>query len=72
MSRLKQTQNIDKLILNIQFVIKNQCSLSVDDLGILNESLMVLKGLKGKKGKTNEQILTEIVKIVELFTKFLM
>lgn len=70
MSRLKQTQNIDRLITNLQSVIENQCSLSVDDLRVLNESLVILKSLKGKKGKTNEQILSEVVKVVELLTKF--
>ena len=70
MSRLKQSQNIDSLMSSIQTVIKNQCSLSEKDLTILNEALVVLEMLKKKKGKTNEQILKEIVKVVELLAKF--
>ena len=72
MSRLKQTQNIDSLIRNLQSVIENQCSLSESDLVIINESLEILRNLKRKKGKTNEQILCEIVKVVELLTKFML
>ncbi len=72
MSRLKQTQNIDRLMISIQSVIKSQCSLSDDDLRILNESLGILRNLKRKKGKTNEQILREFVKVVELLAKFML
>ncbi len=72
MSRLKQTQNIDSLIRNLQSVIENQCSLSESDLIIINESLEILRNLKRKKGKTNEQILCEVVKVVELLTKFML
>lgn len=70
MSRLKQNQNIDNLIESIQVIIENQCSLSDKDLIILNEALSRLQNLKKKKGKTNEQILYEVVKIVEQLTKF--
>lgn len=70
MSRLKQSQNIDSLMSSIQTVIKNQCSLSEKDVTILNEAIVVLEILKKKKGKTNEQILKEIVKVVELLAKF--
>ena len=72
MSRLKQIQNIDGLINSIQSVIKSQCSLSEDDLNTLDESLGILRNLKRKKGKTNELILREFVKVVELLTKFLL
>ncbi|CAD5262655.1 MULTISPECIES: hypothetical protein [unclassified Imperialibacter] len=70
MSRLKQSQNIDSLISSIQTVIKNQCSLSEKDLIVLNEAKVTLEMLKKKKGKTNEQVLKEIVKVVELLAKF--
>jgi len=70
MSRLKQIENIDSLIENIQSITKSQCSLSEQDLNVLNEALSVLHNLKRKKGKTNEQILKEVVKVVELLTKF--
>lgn len=70
MSRLKQIENIDSLIENIQSITKSQCSLSEQDLVVLNEALYILQNLKRKKGKTNEQILREVVKVVELLTKF--
>jgi len=72
MSRMKQTQNIDKLISSIQFVIENQCSLSEDDLNVMNETLDILRNIKKKKGKTNEQILSEVVEVVKLLTKVLL
>ena len=70
MSRLKQNQNIDSLIQGIETVIENRCSLSVKDLLILNEALYLLKNLKKKKGKTNEQILQVVVEVVVLLSKF--
>jgi len=70
MSRLKQVQNIDSLISSIQIVTKSQCSLSGQDVKILNEALDKLNGLKKKKGRTNEQVLSEIVKVVELLSEF--
>ncbi len=70
MSRLKQIENNDSLIENIQSITKSQCSLSEQDLVVLNEALCILQNLKRKKGKTNEQILREVVKVVELLTKF--
>ncbi|MEC7753667.1 MAG: hypothetical protein VYB44_06525 [Bacteroidota bacterium] len=70
MSRLKQSQNIDRLIESIQSVLKNQCSLSDMDIKILNETIVSLESLRKKKGKTNEQILTETAKAIELLTKF--
>jgi len=69
---MKQTQNIDKLISSIQFVIENQCSLSEDDLNVMNETLDILRNIKKKKGKTNEQILSEVVEVVKLLTKVLL
>jgi hypothetical protein len=72
MSRLKQSQNIDSLILGIETIIKNRCSLSDKDLIILNEALSLLKDLKRKKGKTNEQILQVVVDVVVLLSRFFM
>ena len=72
MSRLKQSQNIDSLILGIETIIKNRCSLSDKDLIILNEALSLLKELKRKKGKTNEQILQVVVDVVVLLSRFFM
>jgi len=70
MSRLKQIQNIDNLIQGITVIAESQCSLSEQDRVVLNEALERLQILKRKKGKTNQQILQEIAKVIELLTKF--
>jgi hypothetical protein len=70
MSRLKQIQNIDNLIQGIIVIAESQCSLSEQERIVLNEVLERLQNLKRKKGKTNEQILQEFVKVIELLTKF--
>lgn len=70
MSRLKQIQNIDNLIQGITVIAESQCSLSEQDRVVLDEALERLQNLKRKKGKTNEQILQEFVKVIELLTKF--
>ncbi len=64
MSRIKRNQNIDDLIRGIKVITENQCSLSEQDQMILNEALKKLHFLKRKKGRTNEQVLDEVVKIV--------
>lgn len=70
MSRLKQNQNIDNLIQSIRIITESQCSLSVQDEKVLYEVSHRLQNLKQKKGKTNEQVLRECAKVVELLTKF--
>jgi len=70
MSRLKQNQNIDNLIQGITVITESQCSLSEQDKVVLNEALERLQNLKRKKGKTNQQILEEVAKVIELLTKF--
>ena len=70
MSRLKQNQSIDSLIQSISTVTQSQCSLSEQDMNVLNEALKRLQNLKQKKGKTNEQILDEVAKIIELLISF--
>ena len=70
MSRVKQNQSIDNLIQSITVITKNQCSLSEQDKIVLDEALVRLQKLKQKKGKTNQQILQEIAKVIELLTKF--
>ena len=52
-------------------ITKSQCSLSEQDKIVLNEALERLRSLKRKKGKTNQQILEELAKVIELLTKFL-
>lgn len=70
MSRIKQNQNIDNLIEFINIITENRCSLSDKDITILNEALTRLQNLKKKKGKTNKDIIHEVVRIVELLSIF--
>jgi ABC-type phosphate transport system auxiliary subunit len=70
MSRLKQNQIIDNAIQSVASITKSQCSLSEQDLTVLNEALERLQFLRRKKGKTNKQIQEEIAKTVELLVKF--
>lgn len=69
MSRIKQTQNIDNLVESINEVTKNRYSLSDENIKTLNDAKTYLLHLKKKKGKTNEQVLNQVVKIVHLLTK---
>jgi len=70
MSRLKQNQNIDNFILSIVVIAESQCSRSEEDKIVLNEAIERLRTMKRKKGKTNEQIQNEFVKVVELLTEY--
>lgn len=70
MSRLKQNQIIDNAIQSVVIITKSQCSLSEEDLIVLNEALERLQFLKRKKGKTNEQIRQEIAKVIGLLIEF--
>ena len=70
MSRLKQNQNINGLIQSIETIAENRRSLSDQDVVILNEALELLNSLKKKKGKTNEDILAIVVKVVGLLSFF--
>lgn len=70
MSRKRQNQNIDSLIQSINTIAENRCSLSDEDVRILNESLNLLENLKKKKGKTNENVLTLVVTVVDLLSCF--
>lgn len=70
MSRLKQNQIIDNAIQSVASITKSQCSLSEQDLTVLNEALERLQFLRRKKGKTNKKIQEEIAKTVELLVKF--
>jgi len=58
------------LIQGITVITESQCSLSEQDKVVLNEALERLQNLKRKKGKTNQQILEEVAKVIELLTKF--
>jgi len=69
MSRLKQNQSIDSFMQSINAITESQCSLSEQDLIDLDEALKSLQFLKQKKGKTNEQILDEIAKIIGIINR---
>ncbi|MHB8402811.1 MAG: hypothetical protein ACYDCN_12440 [Bacteroidia bacterium] len=58
------------MIQGITVIAESQCSLSEQDKIVLNEVLERLRLLKRKKGKTNQQILKELAKVIELLTKF--
>ncbi|MCZ8089343.1 hypothetical protein [Flavobacterium sp.] len=70
MSRKKRNQNMDALIASIETIKKNQCSLSVEDLNVLNEVISKLQFLKKKKGLTDKHLQQHVVEIVELINKF--
>jgi len=70
MSRFKQNQSIDSVIQSVIAITESQCSLSEQDINVLNEALLRLQKLKQKKGKTNEQILNEVAEVIELLIKF--
>lgn len=70
MPRLKQAQSIDSVIQGITTIIENRCSLSDEEVSLLLEANNHLHLLKKKKGKTNKQILHELVKIVEMLALF--
>ena len=70
MSRLKRLQSIDGLILSLETITKSQCSLSKNDVNLLNEAVAKLNRLKTKKGLTNKHYQIEISDIVELIFKF--
>jgi len=61
---------MDVLIASIETIKKNQCSLSVEDLNVLNEVISKLQFLKKKKGLTDKHLQQHIVEIVELINKF--
>lgn len=69
MSRLKRLQNIDGL-LNAITIATNQCSLSEDDINLLNDAIAKLNRLRIKKGLTDKQYKSEVSEIIELLIKF--
>jgi hypothetical protein len=71
MSRIKRLQNIDGL-LNALTIATNQCSLSENDVNLLNDAIAKLNRLRIKKGLTDKQYKAEIADIVDLLIKFLL
>ena len=70
MSRLKRLQIIDDLINEIRYVIENRCSLSDEDLIILDNALNELELMKYKKGATLKEVRKKAAKVVELLTEY--
>jgi ribosomal protein S15P/S13E len=70
MARLKQSQNTDRLIEAIRFVLKNRCSLSEEDVNLLTEAVAHLQKMRNKKGRTNKDRLETGVNVIELLIKF--
>ena len=71
MSRLKRLQNIDGLKTSLQTILQNQCSLSENDVNLLNDAVAKLNRLRTKKGLTDKQYQTEIADIIDLIITFL-
>ncbi|MCF2521077.1 hypothetical protein [Dyadobacter sp. CY351] len=67
MPRIKQIRIIDGFIVDIETVLKDRCSLSEEDRNIFQEALDDLRFLRKKKGKTNEEILQIVKRIVKVF-----
>lgn len=72
MSRRQRNKNIDDLINSIEEIkSKSQCSLSVTDLTVLNDTVEKLYQLKGKKGLTNKHLQPQVAEIIELIIFYL-
>lgn len=71
MSRKKRLQNIDGLQNVLVTIATNQCSLSENDVILLNAAIAKLSRLRIKKGLTDKHYKSEISDIVDLLIKFL-
>ena len=69
MSRIKRLQNIDGLK-NTLTIAKNQCSLSENDVNLLNDAIAKLNILRKKKGLTNKNYKSEVSDIIGLLIRF--
>lgn len=69
MSRITRLQNIDGL-LNALTIATNQCSLSENDVNLLNNAVAKLNKLRIKKGLTDKQYKSEVSDIVVLLIRF--
>ncbi|WP_445455467.1 hypothetical protein [Flavobacterium sp. HNIBRBA15423] len=71
MSRKKRLQNIDGLQNVLVTIATDQCSLSENDVNLLNDAIAKLNRLRIKKGLTDKHYKSEISDIVYLIIKFL-
>lgn len=69
MSRISRLQNIDGLI-NCLTIVKNQCSLSENDVNLLNDAIAKLNRLRKKKGLTDKNYKSEVSDIIALLIRF--
>lgn len=71
MSRKKRLQNIDGLQNVLVTIATDQCSLSENDVNLLNDAIAKLNRLRIKKGLTDKHYKSQISDIVDLIIKFL-
>jgi len=64
------SQKIEDLILGIEFLIKDRCSLLDHDRKLLQEVIVILQECRGKRNVLDAATLLLIVRAVELLTKF--
>ena len=71
MSRLKRLRVVDGLVDTLETIKKSQCSLSENDVELINEAIAELGRLRAKKGLTNKHFKQEAAHIVNLINKVL-
>ncbi|MBF0693422.1 MAG: hypothetical protein IR153_00020 [Flavobacterium sp.] len=71
MSRLKRLKSINGLSKVLESIATNQCSLSENDVNLLNAANAKLNKLKTKKGLTDKHYQIEVSDIVDLINQFL-
>ena len=63
-------QNTDRLIRGIRSITENRCSLSDDDVKLLQECIVELEKLKSKRKSSPHVIQRSTLRIVELLLRF--
>ena len=63
-------QNTDRLIQGIRSIIENRCSLSGEDVRLLQECIVELEKLKSKRKSSPLDIQHSTLRIVELLLRF--
>jgi len=67
MARLKQNQNTDNLIVAVNVVLKNRCSLSDEEVKLFEGALEKLSICSNTKGTTNKVRLEIALLVVNYF-----
>ncbi len=65
----KKIQNIDRLVEGLQSITKNRCSLSDDDVKILNEVIDVLLTFKTKNSFDDNDYIEVTKVVIELIAR---